>query len=95
VGALLPITPLAAALGLTPLPIAFFAILVAMIAAYLILVWTDLMELDPEPMRRAYGTNDLPAAWPAVRKELIAAIEQAWPNSTRRSRSLVAPWRLA
>ena len=31
VGALLPITPLAPALGFTPLPIAFFAILVAMI----------------------------------------------------------------
>ena len=38
VGALLPITPLAPALGFTPLPIAFFAILVAMIAAYLMLV---------------------------------------------------------
>jgi P-type Mg2+ transporter len=38
IGALLPITPLAAPLGFTPLPVAFFAILVAMIAAYLVLV---------------------------------------------------------
>ena len=38
VGALLPLTPLASALGFTPLPIAFFAILVAMVAAYLVLV---------------------------------------------------------
>jgi Mg2+-importing ATPase len=38
VGALLPITPLAKPLGFTPLPLAFFAILVAMIAAYLVLV---------------------------------------------------------
>ena len=38
IGALLPITPLAAPLGFTPLPIAFFAILVAMMAAYLVLV---------------------------------------------------------
>jgi Mg2+-importing ATPase len=38
VGALLPLTPLAGPLGFTALPIAFFAILVGMIAAYLVLV---------------------------------------------------------
>jgi hypothetical protein len=41
------------------------------------LVWTDLTELDPDRMRRAYGTDELPAAWPAVRKQLIAAVERA------------------
>ena len=40
-------------------------------------VWTELMELDPDRMRRAYGTDELPAAWPAVRKQLIAAVERA------------------
>jgi hypothetical protein len=35
------------------------------------------MELDPDRMRRAYGTDELPAAWPAVRKQLIAAVERA------------------
>jgi hypothetical protein len=39
-------------------------------------VRNDLIELDPAPMRRAYGTDELPAAWPAVRK-LIAAVEWA------------------
>ena len=34
------------------------------------------MELEPDRMRRAYGTDELPAAWPAVRK-LIAAVERA------------------
>jgi hypothetical protein len=38
---------------------------------------TDLMELDPDRMRRAYGTDELPAAWPAVRKQLAAAVERA------------------
>jgi Mg2+-importing ATPase len=38
IGALLPITPLAAPLGFTALPISFFAILVGMVAAYLVLV---------------------------------------------------------
>jgi Mg2+-importing ATPase len=38
IGALLPVTPLASALGFTALPLAFFAILVAMIAGYLVLV---------------------------------------------------------
>jgi hypothetical protein len=28
-------------------------------------------------MRRAHGTHELPTAWPAVRRQLIAAIEQA------------------
>jgi hypothetical protein len=41
------------------------------------LVWTDLMELDPDRMRRAYGTNEMPTAWPAVRRQLIAAVERA------------------
>jgi hypothetical protein len=41
------------------------------------LVWTDLMELDPDRIRRAYGTNELPTAWPAVRTQLIAAVERA------------------
>jgi len=45
--------------------------------AALSLVWADLMELDPDRMRRAYGSDDLPAAWPAVRRELIAAVERA------------------
>jgi Mg2+-importing ATPase len=38
VGAVLPFTPLADALGFASLPLAFFLILVAMIAAYLLLV---------------------------------------------------------
>ncbi len=38
IGALLPITPLAGPLGFTPLPLAFFAILVGMVVAYLVLV---------------------------------------------------------
>ena len=38
IGALLPITPLAGPLGFAPLPLAFFAILVGMVAAYLVLV---------------------------------------------------------
>jgi P-type Mg2+ transporter len=38
IGALLPLTPLAGLLGFTALPISFFAILVAMILAYLALV---------------------------------------------------------
>jgi P-type Mg2+ transporter len=38
VGAILPFTPLAPRLGFSPLPAAFFAILVGMIAAYLVLV---------------------------------------------------------
>jgi hypothetical protein len=41
------------------------------------LVWTDLMELDPDRMRRAHGTDELPTAWPAVRRQLIAAVERA------------------
>ena len=41
------------------------------------LVWTDLMELDPDRMCRGYGTNELPTAWPAVRRQLIAAVERA------------------
>jgi hypothetical protein len=41
------------------------------------LVWTELMELDPDRMRRAYGTNEMPTAWPAVRRQLIAAVERA------------------
>jgi hypothetical protein len=49
----------------------------AAVRGALSLVWTDLMELDPDRMRRAYGTNDLPTAWPAVRRQLIAAIERA------------------
>lgn len=40
------------------------------------LVWTDLMELDPDRMRRAYGTDELPGAWPAARKQLIAAVDR-------------------
>lgn len=35
------------------------------------------MGLDPDRMRRAYGTDGLPAAWPAVRKKLIAEVERA------------------
>ena len=35
------------------------------------------MELEPDRMRRAYGTDELPAAWPADRKQLIAAVEWA------------------
>jgi len=38
IGALLPLTPLASLLGFSALPITFFAILVAMIVAYLVLV---------------------------------------------------------
>ena len=38
IGAALPFTPLAPALGFTALPLAFFLILVAMIVAYLVLV---------------------------------------------------------
>lgn len=45
--------------------------------AALSLVWADLMELDPGHMRRAYGSDDLPEAWPAARGELIAAVERA------------------
>ena len=41
------------------------------------LVWTDLMELDPDRMRRAYGTDEMPTAWPAVRRQIIAAVERA------------------
>jgi Mg2+-importing ATPase len=55
VGALLPITPLAPALGFTPLPIAFFAILVAMIAAYLLLV---------EVVKRRFYASQPPAHGP-------------------------------
>ena len=35
------------------------------------------MELDPGRMRRAYGTDELPTAWPAARRQLIAAVERA------------------
>jgi hypothetical protein len=35
------------------------------------------MELDPDRMRRAYGTDELPTAWPAVREQLVAAVERA------------------
>jgi hypothetical protein len=45
--------------------------------ATLSLVWADLTELDPDRMRRAYGTDDRPTAWPAVRGQLIAAVERA------------------
>ncbi len=38
VGALLPATPLAHSLGFTPLPAAFFAALVGMVAAYIVLI---------------------------------------------------------
>lgn len=38
VGAVLPFTPLTHVLGFTTLPLAFFGILLAMIAAYLVLV---------------------------------------------------------
>ena len=55
VGALLPITPLAPALGFTPLPIAFFAILVAMIVAYLMLV---------EVVKRRFYASQPPAHGP-------------------------------
>jgi Mg2+-importing ATPase len=48
VGAVLPFTPLAAPLGFTPLPFSFFAILVAMVVAYLLLV-----ELTKERFYRA------------------------------------------
>jgi hypothetical protein len=42
------------------------------------------MELDPDRMRRAYGTDELPAAWPAVRKHLISAVERALVHSLGR-----------
>ena len=55
VGALLPVTPLAAPLGFTPLPVAFFAILVVMIAAYLVLV---------EVVKRRFYAGHAPTARP-------------------------------
>jgi hypothetical protein len=55
IGALLPITPLAAPLGFTALPLAFFAILVGMVAAYLVLV---------EVVKRRFYARWLPAPRP-------------------------------
>jgi Mg2+-importing ATPase len=56
IGALLPITPLAAPLGFTALPIAFFAILVGMVAAYLVLV---------EAVKKRFYAHQRPAAPPS------------------------------
>lgn len=52
IGAILPFTPLAPALGFTTLPLAFFLILLAMIAAYLVLV--EVVKA------RFYATRDRP-----------------------------------
>jgi hypothetical protein len=35
------------------------------------------MELDPDRVRRSYGTDELPAGGPAIRKQLVAAVERA------------------
>jgi Mg2+-importing ATPase len=60
-GALLPLTPLAPALGFTALPLGFFAILVAMLAAYLALV-----ELAK---RRFYRVQERPDPRPRTHHE--------------------------
>lgn len=58
VGALLPLTPLAHALGFSPLPAAFFAALAAMVIGYLILIeagkliFYRLAAAHPRPRRR-------------------------------------------
>ena len=41
------------------------------------IVWADLIELDPARLQRAYGAHDLPEAWPAAQRHLIAAVEEA------------------
>ena len=40
-------------------------------------MWADLIELDPARLQRAYGAHDLPEAWPAAQRHLIAAVEEA------------------
>jgi len=60
VGAILPATPLAADLGFRPLPLAFFAALIAMIIGYLVLIEigkhifysTRISQVHPQPYAR-------------------------------------------
>jgi Mg2+-importing ATPase len=69
VGALLPLTPLAPALGFTALPVGFFGILVAMLAAYLTLV-----ELAK---RRFYAVQERPHPRPRSQHSATAAASTA------------------
>ena len=47
------------------------------------IVWADLIELDPERLKRAHGAHDLPEAWPAAQRRLIAAVEEALAELNR------------
>jgi hypothetical protein len=61
-------------------------------------VWTDLMELDPDRMRRADGTDELPTAWPAAPKQRVAAVDRALAQLDAKAaqpRGLAAPDRRA
>ena len=49
----------------------------AWVRSALSLTWVELLELEPDRMRRAYGSDDLPAAWPAVHRELLATVKRA------------------
>jgi P-type Mg2+ transporter len=59
IGAVLPFTPLASVLGFTPLPLAFFVILLVFIVAYLVLVevvkaWFYARERRPAETRPSH-----------------------------------------
>jgi hypothetical protein len=41
------------------------------------LVWTNLMQLEPDRTRRRCGSDEVPSSWPAMHERLIAAVEGA------------------
>jgi hypothetical protein len=55
-------------------------------AGLLSVMWTDLIDLEPEKLRARWGMEDLPPAWVEEQAEQIAAVESAL-SQLRRQRS--------
>jgi hypothetical protein len=47
------------------------------VSAVLAILWSDLVELEPARLVRAWGASDLPEAWVGLHRRLLAAVEAA------------------
>lgn len=41
------------------------------------ILWADLVEMSPERLRKQWGADDVPEAWPGLQRQLLAAVEHA------------------
>ena len=43
----------------------------------LYLLWADLVDMAPDRLEKHWGAHDVPEAWPELRRQLLAAVEEA------------------